>query len=509
MSQLVSIISIRPHTTILHEGEGAMKIKELVIGSLILVLSMAVLPGCTQTKSGVNSNPPSPTVVGVSIAPTAVSIQTGTEATFTAIVTGSPNTAVTWSVREPSGCGSITPAGVYTAPASATTCHVVATSVADPTKFAQATVTVTSSGSGTVNRPGYNTGNGFFTYNGKIYDANGVEFKPMGMNAAHQDQAWAYASLTSDGIANSGANIMRVFQWYLDTDPNHYTWMNLLKNLHVVSIITCANPPAGGTSGSTDPSVINSCVNSFIAAKSLIDPYARYTMINIANEWGDGGTSVSFRDTYVTAVQNLRAAGFSETLVIDGGQGQAIQPIELYGQYIYDHDPQHNIIFSYHDYGSTPSQAQNFMNRLVAARTASSASHFGAFPVILGEFGPYNTWGGTTPALQEIAIANTANVGWMAWAYDDASCAGACFAIQQPPHDQDGNFPQLITSGAATGQPTNCTNPGACTASPCNCTFDSDLTQWGNYVIFNLSNPYQSNQPTGLFYVKPAKATVF
>jgi hypothetical protein len=372
-----------------------------------------------------------------------------------------------------------------------------------------ATTTTQAGGSGTATRPSWNTGTGFFTYNGKIYDANGVEFKPMGMNACHQDQAWAGESLTNDGIRNSGANTMRVFQYYLDTDPNHYTWMNLLENLGVVSIITCSTSSAGDTSGSTNTAVVNACVSGFIAAKSLIDPYAPYSMINIANEWGDGGTSTTFRDVYVTAVQNLRAAGLNETLVIDGGQGQAIQPIELYGQYIYDHDPQHNIIFSYHDYGSTPTQAQDFMNRLVAARTASAASQFGAFPVILGEFGPYNSWSGTTPALQEIAIADSADVGWLAWAYDDASCAGACFALQAGSHNQDGNFPQLITSGAATGQPTNCTTPGPCTTSPCNCTYDSDLTQWGNDVIFNQSNSYAGGAATGLFYVQPPKATVF
>jgi hypothetical protein len=277
-------------------------------------------------------------------------------------------------------------------------------------------------------------------------------------------------------------------------------------------MITCAGITQGHgtvTSGNTDPAAITACVNTIIAAKSLLDPHQKDLMINIANEWGNGGSNIAFQDTYVTAVQNLRAAGLNETLVIDGGQGQAIQPIELYGQYIYDHDPQHNVIFSYHDYGSTPTQAQDFMNRLVAARTASAASPFGAFPVILGEFGPYDSWGGTTPALQQIAIADSATVGWLAWAYDDASCAGACFALQAGSHNQDGNFPQLVTSGAATGQPTNCTTPGPCTTSPCNCTYDSDLTQWGNDVIFNQSNSYAGGAATGLFYAQPPKATVF
>jgi hypothetical protein len=50
---------------------------------------------------------------------------------------------VAWSLQEASGCGSVTQAGLYTAPGAAATCHVVATSLADGTRSAVATVTVT------------------------------------------------------------------------------------------------------------------------------------------------------------------------------------------------------------------------------------------------------------------------------------------------------------------------------------------------------------------------------
>ena len=50
---------------------------------------------------------------------------------------------VTWSVKEGASGGSVDASGIYTAPASAGTAHVVATSVADPSKNAVATVDVT------------------------------------------------------------------------------------------------------------------------------------------------------------------------------------------------------------------------------------------------------------------------------------------------------------------------------------------------------------------------------
>lgn len=82
--------------------------------------------------------------VAVAVSPKTATVAAGGTQAFTATVTGTSNTAVTWSVQEASGCGSITTAGVYTAPAAAATCHVVARSVADSTRADTATVTVTA-----------------------------------------------------------------------------------------------------------------------------------------------------------------------------------------------------------------------------------------------------------------------------------------------------------------------------------------------------------------------------
>ncbi|HLM48288.1 MAG TPA: hypothetical protein VK458_30775, partial [Myxococcaceae bacterium] len=81
------------------------------------------------------------TPIAVSVSPTSAQVQAGATQTFTATVTGTSNTAVTWSVVE-SGGGSISAAGVYTAPATAGTYHVVATSVADSRRSATAEVVV-------------------------------------------------------------------------------------------------------------------------------------------------------------------------------------------------------------------------------------------------------------------------------------------------------------------------------------------------------------------------------
>jgi uncharacterized protein (DUF1800 family) len=85
----------------------------------------------------------------VTIAPSAASIRLGSQQTFVATVTGALNTSVTWSVNGSAGgsppVGTITTAGVYTAPLTVPSpdkVTVTATSVEDPTKSANVTVTV-------------------------------------------------------------------------------------------------------------------------------------------------------------------------------------------------------------------------------------------------------------------------------------------------------------------------------------------------------------------------------
>ncbi len=87
--------------------------------------------------------------VTVSISPTTAQLLTGGHQQFTAIVSNTTNTAVTWSLAgsgcSGSACGAITAGGLYTAPSSVPSppqVSVTATSVADPTKSATATVTV-------------------------------------------------------------------------------------------------------------------------------------------------------------------------------------------------------------------------------------------------------------------------------------------------------------------------------------------------------------------------------
>jgi hypothetical protein len=115
----------------------------------LALLFIATLAGC-----GGRSSPTSPQAsvsqlsVSVVVSPANAQLQAGMSQQFTASVQNSSNAAVNWSVDNVAGgnssLGSISSAGMYTAPAGAGNHTVTATSAADSSRSATAQVTVTA-----------------------------------------------------------------------------------------------------------------------------------------------------------------------------------------------------------------------------------------------------------------------------------------------------------------------------------------------------------------------------
>jgi nitrous oxidase accessory protein NosD len=80
--------------------------------------------------------------ITVTIRPKAASVTVGATLAFSASVTGTADSATTWSIDEGAAGGTVSEAGLYTAPQTAGTYHVVARSTADPSQLDRATVTV-------------------------------------------------------------------------------------------------------------------------------------------------------------------------------------------------------------------------------------------------------------------------------------------------------------------------------------------------------------------------------
>ncbi len=97
----------------------------------ITPLLLASLIGCQPQED-----------VSVVISPETVEVGTFRKHQFTAVVSGSEERGVTWIVQEGEAGGRITAEGVYTAPGTTGTFHIIATTRATPSKRASATVKV-------------------------------------------------------------------------------------------------------------------------------------------------------------------------------------------------------------------------------------------------------------------------------------------------------------------------------------------------------------------------------
>src|SRR5205814_56532 len=143
------------------------------LGLLPFLLLTTALCGC-----GGGGPTTSTAKVRISISGAPSPLNTGASRTFSATVTNSSNTGVAWSVVETGG-GSITSAGIYTAPASPGTYTVKATAQADSSASATAAVPVVIP---VGNIPGYSVGVDYHAYDTDflhtafitIYDQPGV-----------------------------------------------------------------------------------------------------------------------------------------------------------------------------------------------------------------------------------------------------------------------------------------------------------------------------------------------
>lgn len=298
------------------------------------------------------------------------------------------------------------------------------------------------------------TGTGFYVNGTKLYDPTGTEFRIRGVNRNHWD---SYG--TAAGLPLSGANTERIFLSFNNTPA--YNW-NIIQTQMLDNGITPI-PTNWTTTCSANPAALSAAVDTWVAQASTWTRLNNTGLINVANEWGPAASAadkgVSWRDGYLTAIARLRAAGFTMPLVIDsGGCGQDAGIIVKYGRTLLEADPQHNLVFSVHVYGSWhyPATATWMQDYTTAMNSLKAVN----LPIIVGEFGPYNSGTSSSktlvPTAKLVADAESNGWGWMPWSWDDNNLA-SCMS-------NDASFSLTVKCGVYTGAPT-------------------ELTAWGRTVM--------------------------
>jgi hypothetical protein len=189
------------------------------------VYTAPTLPGTYTIKATAQADGVSSSTVAISVVlplvvqisgPTGV-LNTGTARTFTASVSGTSNTAVTWSVVEAGG-GTITTSGVYTAPALPGTFTVKATALADGMSSATTSVPVVLP-EGHI--AGYDVG--------ADYHATGADFVSTAFISQYDTPAVRQTVRTQlQGMADRGATLISTRIWLTEqpgTVNIHGAWV--------------------------------------------------------------------------------------------------------------------------------------------------------------------------------------------------------------------------------------------------------------------------------------------
>jgi mannan endo-1,4-beta-mannosidase len=248
---------------------------------------------------------------------------------------------------------------------------------------------------------------GFHIANGRLLDANGNDFIIRGISHPH---AW-YPQRTSAfaDIKVAGANSVRVVlsggRWPVSDVANV---ISLCKQNRLVCVLE--NHDTTGYGEVIGASSLAQAVDYWLSIRSALVGQEAYVIINIGNEpYGNTNYTPWVAET-IDAIQRLRSAGLTHTLMIDGpnwGQDWS-NTMRDNAQTIWQADPLRNSIFSIHMYGvyNTPAKVKDYLDSFTSR----------GLPILVGEFGWYHSDGDP----DEVTLAEyttSQGLGYIGWSW--------------------------------------------------------------------------------------------
>jgi hypothetical protein len=288
--------------------------------------------GGGSTYSSLPTSPPQP-LITVTVTPNNITLLGGATQVFTAAVTGTANTAVTWSVLESIG-GTIDSSGLYTAPlATGGTFHVVATSKANPASLGGAAVAVqltqlTISPSTVIVPPGGTqafiagvTGFANTSVTWTIQETGGGTINSAGLYTAPSAEGFYHVIVTSAQVTTVSASAtISVTTSAISFFPTGS--LQKARGFHTTTQLNSGKIlVAGGANKATDPQ----CIGGIVSAE-LYDAFA-------AASTPTGALTAARYAHTATLLPNgnvLVVGGFGDTSNCQGVGAQAQNSAELY-----------------------------------------------------------------------------------------------------------------------------------------------------------------------------------
>ncbi|GAB2930660.1 hypothetical protein GCM10027280_17710 [Micromonospora polyrhachis] len=252
---------------------------------------------------------------------------------------------------------------------------------------------------------------GFHVAEGRLYDANGVEFVMRGVSHAHTwypGRTGAFADIKS-----VGANTVRVVlssgdRWTRNDAADVANVVALCRQNRLICVLEVHDTTGYGEQGGAI--ALDRAVDYWLSVASALTGQEPYVIVNIGNEpYGNQNYGGWAADTS-RAIQRLRAAGFAHTLMVDApnwGQDWSFTMRDN-ATSVFASDPDRNTLFAIHMYGvfDTAAEITDYLGRFRAAR----------LPIVVGEFG-HNHSDGDPDEATIMAYSQANGIGYLGWSW--------------------------------------------------------------------------------------------
>ncbi|MBP2479618.1 mannan endo-1,4-beta-mannosidase [Crossiella equi] len=256
---------------------------------------------------------------------------------------------------------------------------------------------------------------GFAVRDGRLHDANGVEFVLRGVNHAHTWYPQRFGSLAH--LSALGANSARVVlstgdRWARNDAADVARVVAECRRQRLICVLEVHDTT--GLGDQAGAITLDRAADYWLGIREALRGQESFVIINIGNEpHGNSGHERWSADTR-GAIGKLRAAGLRHTLMVDApnwGQDWSATMRDGAGA-VFAADPLRNTVFSVHMYGvyNTAAKVSDYLGRFLSAR----------LPIVVGEFGHLHSDG--DPDENAILAFGQANrIGYLGWSWSGNS----------------------------------------------------------------------------------------
>lgn len=250
---------------------------------------------------------------------------------------------------------------------------------------------------------------GFYVKGNTLYDANNKSFIMRGINYAF---TWFKGSESSviPKLAEYGCNTVRIVlsngaQWNKNSPSEVANLIKLCEANKMIAVFEVHD-----ATGKNEQSALEGAAEYFAGLKSTLEGHEASVIVNIANEWQGSTNPAAWSTAYQSAIKIIRDAGLKHCIMVDaGGWGQGASTIHQYGTSVLSSDPETNVMFAIHMYGTAGGSASVIKNNIDGVINKNLC-------LCIGEFG-HNHSDGDVDEEYIMSYCKEKSVGWLAWSW--------------------------------------------------------------------------------------------